>query len=403
MMHPSPGESPVCIKRLPMNKSGAIIIEGHVQGLSNVRSLGEAGIPVYVVDTSRCIASHSKYCQKFFRCPDFASDEFAAFLVDLAQKEDIRNWLLIPSNDHAVMTLSKHKAKLEDYYKVLTPEWDIIRNIYDKSRLLKIALTAGVPVPEIVYHEDDGITISSDLSYPVLTKGRFGLLFYKATGRKAFLSHNEDELRHHLKTIQESIRLSEAFTQELIPSDNTNKTISYTAFCVNGEVKTHWAGVKLREHPIRFGTATFTKSIRADECNKQSVPLLKALNYTGVCEVEYLQDPRTGEFKLIEINARTWLWVGLAKECGVDYARLMYEFAQGKEPEYPQDYDTDKYWCNPVTDMVFGVLGSIKGEYSFRELLQTSLHSDDNALFQKKDYKPGLIYITRLLSMYRQR
>ncbi len=32
------------------SKPGAIIIEGHVQGLSNVRSLGEAGIPVFVID-----------------------------------------------------------------------------------------------------------------------------------------------------------------------------------------------------------------------------------------------------------------------------------------------------------------------------------------------------------------
>ena len=35
---------------------GAIVIEGHVQGLSNTRSLGELGIPVYVLDVSHCLA-----------------------------------------------------------------------------------------------------------------------------------------------------------------------------------------------------------------------------------------------------------------------------------------------------------------------------------------------------------
>ena len=49
---------------------GAIVIEGHVQGLSNTRSLGELGIPVYVLDVSHCLAQYSKYCTKYFRCPN---------------------------------------------------------------------------------------------------------------------------------------------------------------------------------------------------------------------------------------------------------------------------------------------------------------------------------------------
>ena len=71
------------------NRPGAIIIEGHVQGLSNTRSLGEIGIPVIVVDKVNCIARYSKYCTKFFICPDFITDEFAEFLIDLAIKENL--------------------------------------------------------------------------------------------------------------------------------------------------------------------------------------------------------------------------------------------------------------------------------------------------------------------------
>ena len=43
------------------NNTGVIVIEGHVQGLSNTRSLGEKGIPVYVVDKDNCIARYSRY------------------------------------------------------------------------------------------------------------------------------------------------------------------------------------------------------------------------------------------------------------------------------------------------------------------------------------------------------
>ncbi len=43
---------------------GAIVLEGHVQGLSNTRSLGELGIPVYVIDVVHCLAQHSRFCAK---------------------------------------------------------------------------------------------------------------------------------------------------------------------------------------------------------------------------------------------------------------------------------------------------------------------------------------------------
>ena len=385
------------------NKRGAIIIEGHVQGLSNARSLGEAGIPVFVVDKTNCIARYSKYCSKFFRCPDFEKDEFATFLVELAQKENIQDWVLIPSNDHAVYTISKHKQKLEQHYKVITPELEIIKNIYDKSKLLTIAQGCGVPIPKTQYFTSVN-DIIDNLTFPVLTKGRFGLTFYKTLGKKAFLASNEAELRAQLRDISTKYDINKSFTQELIPFDGTNKTISFTAFCINGEVKTHWSGVKLREHPIQFGTATFAKSIYSEECLKQSIPLLKEINYTGVCEVEYLRDPRDGKFKLIEINPRTWLWVGLAKACGVDYARIIYDYVNSKSINYPATYSVGKTWINPITDMIFSLLGMLKGIVKPRVFFQTTFkHGNVNALFVKGDLEPGFAYFYKSFSFIKNR
>ena len=39
---------------------GVVVIEGHVQGLTNTRILGKAGIPVIVVDAGNCLAKHSR-------------------------------------------------------------------------------------------------------------------------------------------------------------------------------------------------------------------------------------------------------------------------------------------------------------------------------------------------------
>jgi predicted ATP-grasp superfamily ATP-dependent carboligase len=387
-----------------INKTGAIIIEGHVQGLSNTRSLGEAGIPVYVVDKKNCIAKYSKYCQKFFRCPDFIDDEFAEFLVDLAIKENIRGWVLIPSNDHAVYTISKFKQKLEEYYKVITPGLNIVERIYDKVLLLELARQFGVPIPETQCFINAKDTIAQPLTFPLITKGRNGLSFYRSIRKKALLAHDDNELRSQLKLIESKYQIDKTFTQELIPYDGTNKTISFTAFCIHGEVKVHWTGVKLREHPLQFGTATFTRSVICQECYEQSIPLLRALNYTGVCEIEYLFDPRDKQYKLIEINARTWLWVGLAKACGIDYAMMIYHYANDLPFSYPKNYLIGRSWINPVSDSVYAIQAILKGKLKVSAYLSSIFaKSHHNALFAKNDWLPGFAYFFQVFHFIRKR
>jgi len=382
-----------------MNKNipGAIIIEGHVQGLSNTRSLGEAGIPVYVVDKTNCIARYSKFCKKFFKCPDFIEDSFVDFLLDLAEREDLKGWMLMPSNDHAVFTIAKYKQRLEKFYKIITPSNEIIGNIYDKLKLIQIAAYRGVPVPKTYLASQYPAAVSEDFS-PVLIKGRFGLSFYKTFKKKAFLARNEDELRNILISISGLINNDNILIQELIPSDGSNKTVSFTAFSVNGEIKSYWMGVKVREHPLEFGTATFARSVYIRECYEQSIPLLKAINYSGVCEVEYLLDPRDKRYKLIEINARTWLWVGLAKASGIDFAKMIYNYVNGLQNSYPTKYNTELKWRNIFTDFVYTSLAIIKGKISLKTISEQNKGTIVDAILYKGDEKPFWAYFFLILS-----
>jgi hypothetical protein len=153
---------------------------------------------------------------------------------------------------------------------------------------------------------------------------------------------------------------------------------------VAGEIKAYWMGEKIREHPIRFGTATFAKSMNAEPCLTQSRKLLKALNYTGVCEVEYLRDPGDGQYKLIEINARTWLWVGLARACGVDFAKMAYAYVNGMAQPYPETYETGVCWINPWTDTAYAGKAILQGHLSLRTYLDSLVFGKKPARFLKK-------------------
>ena len=288
----------------------------------------------------------------------------------------------MPSNDHAVVTISRNKARLETVFKVITPCLDIIGNIYDKAQLVAKAREAGVPVPGTIC-PDTAFPENVPLRFPVITRGRFGLDFYKAVGAKAFLARDLKELQKHLAEIDARYPVSNTLVQELIPDDGTNPTLSYAAFCVDGQVKAFWMGEKLRQHPFRFGTATFAKSVYVRMCHDQSVRLLKALNYEGVCEVEYLKDPRDEEYKLIEINARTWLWVSLARACGVDFAKLAYSYVNGRATgmQGPGGYETGVCWVNPWTDFSYSLAAICRGKLRLADYINSLAKKQDGVIF----------------------
>lgn len=383
--------------------NGVIIIEGHVQGLSNTRALGVHNIPVWVVDSKNCIAKRSKYCSRFLICPNYNSTEFIDFLIQTAEENQLKNWLLLPSNDHAVYNISKNRQTLQNHFKLIVPELEILKNIYDKSKLIEIAERIKIPIPKSYVISDLNTTVLNEIKFPVLTKGKNGLTFYKKIKKKVLVANDLNTLKSQLKIIQKVMPLENIFTQRLIKDNGNNKTISFTSFSVEGEIKTFWMGSKLREHPIRFGTATFVQSIYIEELISQSTLLLSELNYTGICEIEYIKDPIDDKYKLIEINPRTWLWVGLANACGINYAKIAHDYVHQKKIVYPKKYETGKFWYNPFTDCIFSFKAIIKNKLSFKEYLKTVFKNKENALFVRGDLKPGLFYLINIFNFLRNR
>jgi len=370
------------------NKPGVVVIEGHVQGLANTRLLGQSGIPVIVIDKDDCVAKYSKYCKAFYKCPDYLSEDFIDFLIRLNKAFNLTNWLLLPSNDHVVYNLSLHKDTLSQYYKIITEDIEIIENIYNKRKLLQIADKAGIPIPATIMPELENPRLV-DLRYPILIKGNQGLNFYKRFKHKAFIINTPDELINIWNKELKEAKPEEYIIQEIIP--NVHKTVSVTVFAEKGTVYTYWMGVKLREHPVTFGTATCAKSIYDEEMLKLSKQLIKELNYSGVCEIEWLRDSRDNIPKLIEINARTWLWVGLAAKCGVNYPKIIYEYMYDRKIPKVTDYLKDKIWLNIYTDFVYSMLNIFKKLESPGYILKTYSNFQE-ACWDIKDPIPFIKY-----------
>ena len=350
------------------NKPGVIVIEGHIQGLANTRLLGREGIPVIVIDKNDCVAKDSRYCKKYLKCPDYLNEEFIEFLIKMNKAFNLENWLLLPSNDHAVYNISKNKNILGQYYKIITDDFEVVENIYNKRKLLQIAERVGIPIPKTLIPEIENPR-KLELGYPLIIRGNQGLSFYKKYKQKAIIVHSSAELGGIWDDILQGIHPEEYFIQEIVPNDK--RTISATVFAKDGVVYTFWMGIKLREHPMFFGTATCAQSIYDEDVLELSKKLIGELNFTGVCEIEWIRDKRDGIPKLIEVNPRTWLWVGLAAKCGINYPKIIYNYIYNHQLPEPINYPIGVVWLNIYTDIIYSIQSILKKFFKPQDIMKT--------------------------------
>ena len=379
---------------------GVLIIEGHVQGLSNARSAAELNLPVWVMHNGSCITSHSHSCKKFIPCSPYGSPEFIEELVKLGKQNKLKDWLILPSNDYAVLNIAKNIKKLVPFYKTFSSSIEILNTIVNKSKLMGLAVESEIDIPKTYEEIEYNDFLEHDFTYPLLTRGIIGQDFYKRIGVKALKSENLKELKLNLIRIKNHIDLSQSITQELIQTTNGLKsaTISTCCLCVEGIILNLWMGEKLNEHPISYGTATLARSVKIKALEEPAKKLIKAINYTGICEIEWLYNPKQRKYNLIEINPRTWLWVELAKASGIDFIKDVIHILNGEEITKNKFYENHVYWYNPITYYPFKFFAIVKNIPNFSPKGKVV-----NALFKKGDNKPGWAYLWTLLNIIKRR
>ncbi len=370
---------------------GVIVIGDHVQGLGIIRNLGKRQIPVYLVhDKNLCIGRFSKYITKFKKSPEINNQtNFLSFMIELAKKENLCGSVLMPTNDAAVHLLSKNKKVLGEYYKVPTPISEVINFAYNKKLTLLLAEENNIPIPLTYYPEssEELNEILPNIKYPVIIKGIVGHNFYKKTGVKTFIANSKEELIESYKKSVAILDSSQIMIQEAIPGP-TESVYSFCSFFKKGEIVGWWTGRKIRSHPMGFGTGTFVKSIYETQLLELGKRLLKAMNYYGISEIEFKRDPRDGEFKLIEMNARTWLQHSLATRCGVDFPYLLFSDMIGKQIQQVNNFNDNIAWMHIYTDIAVMLNSILKKEMKIKDCISSLKCEKEYAVFSLDDPLP---------------
>jgi D-aspartate ligase len=353
-----------------------------------------------------CIGRFSRYTKRYIKTLGASNEtEFVDFMIKLAKNEHLEGWILMPTNDAGVYVLSRHKETLEDNYKVSTPSWEIVKFAYDKKLTYQIAEKNGILIPKTFYPENlDAVhEISSDIDFPVIIKPAIVGHFYNKTKTKVFKANTKDELIQAYKKAAHVIDPSEIMVQEVIPGSPDN-LYSFCSFFKNGKVMGMCIGRRSRQRPMDFGSAsTFVESVYVPELIGLGTNLLKSMNYYGLSEVEFKYDTRDDKFKLLEINARTWLWHSLAIRCGVDFPYLLYKDMIGEEVKPALSFRENVKFVHIYTDLGVVIKEVMKGKMKLRDYVSSLKGEKEFAVFSVNDPLPFITETLMLIYLWKTR
>jgi predicted ATP-grasp superfamily ATP-dependent carboligase len=372
---------------------GAVVIGGDYQGLGIVRSLGRHRIPVCVVDDERSIARHSRYATHSLRVESLRDqDRSVEVVLEVGERLGLDGWVLYPTREETVAAFARHRDALSRRFRLPTPEWDTVQWAWDKRKTYRLAQRLGIPTPRTWYPGGiEGLT-TIDAAPPFAIKPGIKEHFVYATKSKAWRADTRGELEDLFLKASSVVPSEELMVQELIPGGGAQQ-YAYCAFFKNGAAVGGMTARRLRQHPPLFGRAsTYVETVDVPELESLSTRFLEAINYYGLAELEYKLDPRDGQYKLLDFNARTWGYHSLGAGAGVDFPYLLFKDQVGQAVGTHRAA-TGVRWVRLLTDLPTGWVELRSGGLDWRSYIRSLLAADVEAVFSWRDPLPGLIEV----------
>jgi D-aspartate ligase len=370
---------------------GAVVIGGDYQGLGIVRSLGRQGVPVCVVDDEHSISRFSRYSKRFVSVPDLRNQRNVVdSLLEIGKRLGLDGWVLYPTREELVAALSRHRSELSEMFRVPTPDWEKVKWAWDKRNTYRLAQELGIPTPVTHYPENiDQLSELHSLTPPFAIKPAIKEHFFYATKAKAWRANSYSELRTLFQEASELTGHGEVMVQELIPGGGSQQ-FSYCAFFRNREATGKMVVRRTRQHPLQFGRAsTYVETVDIPILEELSERFLRAIDYYGLVELEYKLDPRDSQYKLLDVNARTWGYHSIGARAGVDFSYMLYSDQVGL-PVSVSKGRPGVAWVRTTTDLPAAMMAILAGDTNLKSYLRSLRNCNVEAVFSPKDPLPGL-------------
>jgi len=334
----------------------AVVFPDNLGALAAARELGAAGIPVVVAGPKRGPAARSRFAT-YLEMPDLyqSTTRWSEALCAWGAKQKQRP-VLFASEDAGLLASEKHHDELTRYFDKPHPAPGVILGVVDKRRLYEAAERVGVGVPgsrEVTDAADiaglaaSGWLIKPAVRYRLHENGGI-FTFLQATGATKAIAGDPG------KAARDVIAAGfPTILQEAVPGPFENLVTLAVSIGRDGRVLDYFAARKQYEYPEPFGDGLIVKTITDPGLLEPTVRLLRELGYWGICDVEFKRDIRTGQYKLLDANPRTWLWLNLGTRSGHFLLLKAYGEATGLHLSPPPSNAKEREWVSPRGTMAF--------------------------------------------------
>ena len=383
-------------RRFDVGQSAVVLQASGPNALGIVRSLGRAGVPVIACDHDpRALGLLSRYATPALTADPLVEPE--RFVDDLLAlgRGPAAGGVLFATHDEALAAIGPREAELDAAFRRPWSEWAVMSRVMDKGHQHAAALAAGFPVPATVTPdgEADVAAAARELRFPVILKPRYAPEFRRRFRAQVLEAPDAEALRR-------AWDLAAPYgpqVSEVIPGDDSHLWTLGSYRDAAGRPLASFTGRKLRQWPPRFGTARAAEARWDPDLARRGHALLDALGFHGISQVEVKRDPRDGRDYLIEVNPRSWLWIGLATACGVNLPHACWLDAVGRPRAWPAGHRSGRRWILAGKHLVGSAREIRRGDWSLRPFLGSLRPPLSDGVIDPRDPRPALALYGRVL------
>lgn len=279
-----------------------IIVGAGVNALGAARSLGKAGVYVYLADKNFDGAeSYSRYL-KSVKLHSMDGEALVDDLVSLSEGlfKNIKP-VLFMTQEKVVRAVLGAREKLESKYLFLLPRQVITEALMHKYDFDRLAHEMGVRVAKTEHfrRKEDFYKINS-LEFPIIIKPSFHVEDYEKNFRKAYLVETQSEAERLMERL--IFILPDLIAQEWVPGGDMDIYFCLQVFSSESELVASFVGKKIRSWPPMVGGTAACMPIGGmeHELTETTSAFFKRLGVCGLASMEYKRDQVTGRYVAIE-------------------------------------------------------------------------------------------------------
>ena len=378
--------------------AGVVLLGGAHGTLAMARSFGRLGIPVALVTDDHPLPRWSHFVERQFDWPGPDAPDATGFLLELAARHGLHNWLLLPGGDGEVKLVASEQPRLGSAFRLMSSDWDELSTLCDKQLLAQRAADAGIAVPRNFRIRSESEAATVDMTFPVVLKPAMRLDWNAFTQAKAWRADSREQFVTLYRDAAELVGADNVVVQELIEGGGEAQ-FSYAALWHDGAPVMEMTARRTRQYPIEFSyTSTFVEVVPNDAVRDASRKLLRAGHFEGLVEIEYKFDAREGIYKVLDVNPRPWSWIALCDAAGLNLAQAMQDIACGHTLR-PAAAKANVAWVHATRDLAAALQLIVRDRLDIDVYLGSFKRRVAFATFALDDPMPALVDIP--ITLYR--